>query len=108
MPRIRENWFAIIPQVARPPQSKQGRVVIVFVILKSGKIKEIHLDTTSGDKVLDRAAFGGVSVSNPFDPLPASYKAAELELKVNFCYNPAKPDSGAPLVPSETDAKDKK
>jgi len=37
---------------------------------------------------LDRAAYGGITASNPFPPLPSEFRGSYLELRFNFFYNP--------------------
>ena len=41
----------------------------------------------SGTDALDRAAVAGISASNPFPPLPAEFKGAQVRLQFNFTYN---------------------
>ena len=86
---VRQNWYAIIPEEAMPPLNKTGRVAIEFAILKNGSIGGIRLaqpDGTSGDTALDRAAWGGITGSSPFPPLPSAYKNDRLELRFFFFY----------------------
>ena len=88
--QVQQNWWNIIPEVARPPLMKQGRVVIEFVIMKNGQIGGIKMNPNgySGDVSLDRAAWGGITASNPFQPLPAEFKGEYLALRFYFYYNP--------------------
>ena len=39
---------------------------------------------------LDRAAWGGITACNPFDPLPQQFKGDYLALRMHFYYNPEK------------------
>ena len=84
---VRANWITIIPEVARPPLMKRGRVVIQFAILKDGSVAGLKLDSTSGDVALDRAAWGGITASNPFQPLPQEFRGQYLALRFYFFYN---------------------
>jgi TonB family protein len=85
---VRVNWYNLIPEVARPPLSKQGKVSIEFAILKDGRVSAMRLAGTSGDVSLDRAAWGGINGCNPFPPLPSDFKGEYLFLRFNFYYNP--------------------
>jgi TonB family protein len=87
---VRMNWYAIIPEEARAPLLKKGKVSIEFVILKDGKIAGMTLRSPSGDVALDRAAWGGITASNPFAPLPTEFHGPYLALRFHFYYNPAK------------------
>ncbi len=80
-------WYPIIPEVARPPISKQGRVLIRFKILPDGSVKEMKLEGPSGDVSLDRAAWGGITGAAPFPQLPKNFKGPFLELRFYFLYN---------------------
>ncbi len=85
---VRINWYNLIPEVARPPLLKQGKVGIEFAILKDGSVQGMKLVTPSGDVSLDRAAWGGITGSNPFPPLPSQFRGQYLALRFHFYYNP--------------------
>jgi TonB family protein len=89
---VRRNWYTLIPEAARAPLLKRGRVGIEFAILPDGKVAGMKLVSGSGDVSLDRAAWGGISASNPFAPLPSAYHAPYLALRFRFYYNPQKGD----------------
>jgi len=89
---VRANWYNIIPEVARPPIMKKGKLSIEFAILKDGKVAGMKLATGSGDVALDRAAWGGITASNPFPPLPQEFGGQYLYLRFNFFYNPDSAD----------------
>jgi TonB family protein len=89
---VRQNWYAIIPEVARPPLMKKGKVSIEFAILKDGSVAGMKLDGPSGDVSLDRAAWGGITASNPFPPLPSEFRGQYLQLLFHFYYNPDRHD----------------
>jgi TonB family protein len=80
-------WYPIIPEAARPPLNKQGRVAIRFHILPDGSVKEMILEGPSGDVSLDRAAWGGITGASPYPPLPKEFKGKDLELRFFFLYN---------------------
>jgi len=84
---VRGNWITLIPEVARAPLMKRGRVVIQFAILKDGSVAGLKLSSTSGDVALDRAAWGGITASNPFPPLPQEFRGQYLALRFYFFYN---------------------
>jgi outer membrane biosynthesis protein TonB len=80
-------WWPIIPQVAQPPLSKQGRTGIRFKIYPDGSVKEMILELPSGDVSLDRAAWGGITGASPYPSLPKQFKGPYLELRFWFLYN---------------------
>ncbi|MGA3054518.1 MAG: TonB family protein [Candidatus Korobacteraceae bacterium] len=89
---VRRNWYTIIPEAARAPLRKRGKVAIEFAILPDGRVAGMKLTGESGDVSLDRAAWGGITASNPFAPLPSEYHAPYLALRFRFYYNPQKGD----------------
>lgn len=89
---VRENWYTLIPEVARAPLMKRGKVSIEFAILKNGQVAGLRIIGPSGDIALDRAAYGGISASNPFQPLPGEFKGEYLALRFHFYYNPQRGD----------------
>jgi TonB family protein len=81
------SWIPIIPESARPPLDKQGRVGVRFKIYPDGSVKEMTLEFPSGDVSLDRAAWGGITGASPYPPLPKEFKGPFLELRFGFYYN---------------------
>jgi TonB family protein len=87
---VRENWYLLIPEEARRPELKSGKLAIEFVILPDGKVAGMKLASSSGDVALDRAAWGGITGSNPFAKLPVEFTRPCLALRLRFYYNPKK------------------
>jgi TonB family protein len=85
---VRTNWFNRIPESARAPLMKRGKVSIQFDILKTGQIAAMEVVGTSGDPSLDGAAIGGINQSGPFPPLPPQFQGQYLALRFHFFYNP--------------------
>lgn len=81
------SWDLLIPESARPPLLKKGKVAIQFRILPDGSIKDMQLILPSGDVSLDRAAWGGITGAGPFPPLPKAFKGPYLALRFYFLYN---------------------
>jgi TonB family protein len=85
---IKTNWYNLIPEEARPPLLKHGKVAIRFLITPNGKVAGMSIETPSGDIPLDRAAYGGITASDPFSPLPHEFHGPYLALRITFFYNP--------------------
>jgi TonB family protein len=85
---VRMNWYTLIPEAAQPPLLKRGKVAIEFAILKDGRVAGMRIADGSGDVSLDRAAWGGITGSNPFAPLPGEFRGPYLALRFHFYYNP--------------------
>jgi len=85
--KIEATWYAQIPVFA---QTKNGEVTIECAITTDGKLTNTRLVAGSGDEVLDRAAWAGLSQSSPFPPLPGHYTCPHLALRLHFHYNPHK------------------
>lgn len=84
---VREHWYDLIPESA---EMKKGKLAIEFAITKDGSIAGMHWAASSGDVALDRAAWGGITASNPFPPLPSEFGGQYLTLRFRFYYNPDK------------------
>jgi TonB family protein len=82
---IKRNWFDTIPDIAR---NKRGKLAIEFAILKEGNVRGMKLTESSGNVILDRAAWAGITRSSPFPPLPREFKGNYLKLRFHFSYNP--------------------
>jgi TonB family protein len=89
---VKMNWYNLIPESARAPLMKKGKLTIEFAILKNGTVAGMKLVATSGDVALDRGAWGGITASNPFPPLPGEFGGQYLGLRFTFYYNPDKSD----------------
>lgn len=83
--KIRANWLNLIPQSA---ENKKGKLAIEFAITKDGTVADMRLVASSGAVNLDRPAWGGITKSNPFPPLPSDFKGSFLALRVRYYYNP--------------------
>jgi len=86
---VRENWYHLIPESA---EMKKGKLAIEFAITKDGKVADMRLVSSSGDVALDRPAWGSITASNPFPPLPREFNGPYLALRFRFYYNPDKAD----------------
>ena len=86
---VRENWYRAIPESA---EMKKGKLQIEFAITKDGKVADMQLTMGSGDTALDRAAWAGITASNPFPPLPSEFTGPYLALRFRFYYNPDQAD----------------
>jgi TonB family protein len=85
---VKQNWYNLIPESAMPPLLKKGKLSIEFAITKDGQIAGLRYVSGSGDVALDRAAYGGITASNPFPPLPKEFGGQYLGLRFTFFYNP--------------------
>ena len=86
---VRQNWYLLIPESA---QMKKGKLAIEFAITKDGQVAGMKLVASSGDATLDRPAWGSITHSNPFPPLPTEFGGQYLALRFRFYYNPDKAD----------------
>ena len=84
---VRQNWYNAIPESA---QMKHGNLIIEFAITKDGRVAGMKLVAPSGDIPLDRAAWAGITASDPFPALPAEFGGQYLALRFRFYYNPTK------------------
>src|SRR5580698_355460 len=82
---VRRNWMAVIPESVKT--GRRGQVLLQFIIDRRGTVPKLVIATSSGTEAFDRAAVAGVSMSNPFPPLPAEFKGDQIRLQLAFSYN---------------------
>jgi len=58
--------------------------VLSFTITPDGKISTLHLDESSHDSGLDRAAWQSITQANTLPPLPKDFHGASLSLRVRY------------------------
>jgi TonB family protein len=90
---VKENWWRLIP---KSDVGKKVELAIEFAITKDGKVAGTKLTASSGDVSLDRAAWGSITASNPFPPLPSEFGGQYLALRFGFFYNPDHSTTSAP------------
>ena len=83
---IYNNWIPLIPEEARPPLNKSGETLIRFTILPNGTVGGMHLDGSTHDDAINRAAWGSVN-GQQFPPLPPEFKGPLLELRIHYLVN---------------------
>src|SRR6516162_993865 len=81
---VKQQWYSLIPESAG---MKKGKVVLEFAILKDGSVAGLRVVGTSGDLALDRPAYGSITGSNPFPPLPKEFNGPYLGLRFSYFYN---------------------
>jgi len=84
MKTVRRHWYELIPESA---SMKHGKVLLEFAVLKDGGVTGVKVVGGSGDVALDRPAYGSITASSPFPPLPPEFKGQYLGLRFNFYYN---------------------
>jgi TonB family protein len=84
---IRSSWVSLLPPDARPPFNAQGETVIRLTIGPDGKIMAMHIDESSKEVKLDRAAWGAITGAGQFSALPKDFSGPSLELRIHFKVN---------------------
>ena len=84
---VRKSWFTLIPESVDAPVRKKGKVALEFAIKKDGHLTGMRLDESSGNVVLDRAAWAAISDLKVLPALPAEFKGDYLLLRIRFYYN---------------------
>ncbi len=90
----RESYVSlIIQEIERkkfyPPLARrlgiEGKVVVRIVIDRGGKLKEVSVVKSSGNKILDRAALKLIRKCN-FPPLPPEYQKETFDVEIPIRY----------------------
>jgi TonB family protein len=84
---IYQQWLPLLPEEARPPLNKRGTTQVRFTINPDGTIAAMHLDGSSHDDALNRAAWGSITGVGQFPPLPKQFHGPNLELRIHYLVN---------------------
>lgn len=84
---IYDQWIPLIPEEARPPLRKSGTTMIRFTILPDGTIGAMHLDGSTHDDALNKAAWGSITGVGQFPALPSQFHGPNLELRIHYLVN---------------------
>jgi len=81
--RDRIGHFFYYPRSAR---DATGVVMMVFTVHASGRLEMLKIETSSGNKSLDRAAYDMVRAAQPLPPVPDRMHATRVmaEMPINF------------------------
>ncbi|MCX7956451.1 MAG: TonB C-terminal domain-containing protein [Endomicrobia bacterium] len=63
------------------------KTVVYFRILREGKIEDLRIKETSGNKLYDNLCLRAVEISQPFPPLPEGFKEEYLGVFFEFKYH---------------------
>lgn len=88
LPTVRRHWHVLIPDRARRLQ-KRETAVVTFSIQKDGTIDSVHLEQSTEDPELDKAALEGIQSSAPV-ALPEKFSGDHLRVRFRFVYEKAK------------------
>lgn len=76
--RVEENW-------APPKEIKYEQVPVVsFVLYKDGKVSNVRLTTSSGNKQIDDLAVKTIEKSAPFRPIPKNIDVDTVDFDFQF------------------------
>ena len=84
---VRRNWLPLIPEECNSPLFKQGITGVRFTIQPDGTISAMHLDYSTHDVAIDRAAWGSIRSLGQTAPLPKEFHGPNLELRIEFRVN---------------------
>jgi TonB family protein len=84
---IYQQWIPLLPEETRPPLNKRGTSQIRFTINPDGTIAAMHLEDSTHDDALNRAAWGSITGVGKFPPLPQDFHGPNLQLRIHFKVN---------------------
>jgi len=83
--RVRSKWYALIPDSAK--RGEQGRVVLIFTVLRNGAIQNVRVLAGSGTQSLDEASSAAIRSASPAQALPDDFNGDRIDLQFTFSYN---------------------
>lgn len=78
--KVQENW--IYPQGLKDATVS---VIVSIKIARSGKLLDVAVEKSSGDKAFDDSLLKAVKKAEPFPPLPVDMEGSFLETGLRFC-----------------------
>ncbi len=93
--QVYQTWIPLIPPDSRPPKNAPGSTAIRFAIDPAGKLISMHLDDSSHNDGLNRAAWGSITGVGQFPPLPKEFSGPNLEIRVRYYVNMEPPRATA-------------
>lgn len=80
--KVNSRWVEPSIPPLRPGLEK--RVSISMIVLRSGLVRDIRIEHSSGDKALDQSGLRAVQESVPLPPFPALYSEETLQAFLHF------------------------
>lgn len=81
---IEKSWRTPSAREGRAPT---GKLVIFFTLGRDGKLLEISVHKSSGERELDFSAVESIKSAMPFKPFPADIAEDRLSVKARFVYD---------------------
>ena len=81
---VRSKW--LIPSNLK--NNTFGRTAVVFYIDKNGRVADLRVEASSGNKSLDSAALSAVWTAVPFPPLPKGFPRERVGVRMFLNYEP--------------------
>ena len=85
--KIRVNWYGLIPDSAKVPEKRQGKVSYEFSITRDGHLEDVREQDSTGNADLDHAAKMAILESSPLPPIPSRFTGQNIRMRVHFKYN---------------------
>jgi protein TonB len=82
--RLSEEWTKTLSQVSGPTDRP---VVVRFEILRDGRIEDIRVIESSGNRSFDYSAHRAVQFINPFRALPPALRRSSIPVEMTFRKN---------------------
>jgi len=80
--RVSRNWFG-----SAVSGSNRLSCVVYFRLLRDGRIEELKVEKSSGNRYFDESALRAIKSSVPFPPLPRAFSGSYLGIHFAFVQN---------------------
>ena len=77
--KIQQNWTPL-----GAPGSSETVVIVRFRVLRSGQVRDVELETGSGNASMDTSALRAIRQSIPLPPFPNLLTEPSLDLRYRF------------------------
>ena len=81
------NWEPLLPEETASPIFKKGRTIIILTLLPDGTIADMKLEGPSGDRAIDKSAWGSIISEGKFPPRPTQFHGPNFVMRWYYVVN---------------------
>jgi len=96
--QTKDQWMTALPPEASPPISAAGTVQIDGSVHTDGRVTNLAITQSSGNKALDRAAWAAIT-GTTYDSFPYGLTVDQVKVRFTFVYNQGDAAAAPPAAP---------
>jgi hypothetical protein len=84
---VMRNWIPLLPEETEPPLSKKGDTILLVKIMKDGSLGDLHLEGSTHDAAIDKAAWNSITSEGRFEVLPKPFTGPFIIIRLHYSVN---------------------